>query len=98
MIFPQKVIMDFQCLHTCYYTTNQLIGGISSMNRDELIAYIQSIIDERYQGFQVGFAQHHGVSAAYINDVLRGRREPGLKILDAIGVEKVVTYRKSDSA
>jgi hypothetical protein len=67
------------------------------MNKDELIAYIHSIINERYQGSQIGFAQDHDISAAYVNDALRGRRDPGQKILEAVGVERVVTYRKTDS-
>jgi hypothetical protein len=66
------------------------------MNKDKLIAYIQSIIDKQYGGLQAGFAQDNDMSAAYVNDVLRGRREPGQKILNAVGVEKVVTYRKID--
>jgi hypothetical protein len=63
------------------------------MNKQELIAYIQSVIDTKYAGLQLGFAQDKNLSAAYVNDVLRGRREPGQKILDAVGVEKVVSYR-----
>lgn len=63
------------------------------MDKQELIAYIKSIIDSKYSGLQVGFAQDHGLSAAYVNDVLRGRREPGKKILDAVGVERITTYK-----
>lgn len=63
------------------------------MNKEELIAYIQSVIDSKYAGLQLGFAQDNDLSAAYVNDVLRGRREPGQKILDALGIEKVVSYR-----
>lgn len=63
------------------------------MNRDEVISYIQSVIDSKYQGIQIAFAEENGISAAYVNDVLRGRREPGKKILDAIGVERITAYR-----
>ena len=45
-------------------------------------------------GGQAAWAKAHGVSAAYVNDVLRERREPGKSILDALGLEKVVTYRE----
>lgn len=45
-------------------------------------------------GSQKAFAARHGISPAYINDVLQGRREPGEKILAAIGFERVVTYRR----
>ena len=39
-----------------------------------------------------------GVSIIYLNDVAKGRKEAGKLILDAIGVEKVVTYRKKRNA
>lgn len=39
-------------------------------------------------------AKDLGVSPAYLSDAIRGNREPGPKILDAIGLEKVVTYRR----
>lgn len=42
---------------------------------------------------QAAWARSKGVSAAYVNDVLKGRRDPGPKILDALGFERVVTYR-----
>lgn len=45
-------------------------------------------------GGQAAWAVAHAVSAAYVSDVLQGRREPGRKILDALGVERVVGYRK----
>ncbi len=45
-------------------------------------------------GGQLAFSQVSGVSAQYVNDVLNGRKEPGRKILDAIGLERVVTHRK----
>jgi transcriptional regulator with XRE-family HTH domain len=64
------------------------------MDRDELIAYIRLMINDRHGGLQSDFAQKNNISSAYVNDVLRGRREPEQKVLDAIGVEKVVTYQK----
>ncbi len=63
------------------------------MNKDELISYIQSVISSRYAGLQTAFAQDNDLSAAYVNDVLRGRREPGKKILDAVGVERITVYK-----
>lgn len=87
------VELKLQGFHRCYYTINKLIDGISSMNKEELIAHIQSVIDSRYAGLQSAFAQDNGLSAAYVNDVLRSRREPGKKILDAVGAERVTIYR-----
>lgn len=45
-------------------------------------------------GSQRSFADQHKISLQYVNDVLRGRREPGQKILDALGIERVVNYRE----
>lgn len=43
---------------------------------------------------QAEWARKHGVSPAYVSDVLAGRREPGKLVLDALGLERVITYRK----
>lgn len=45
-------------------------------------------------GSQKAFAELHGLSTAYINDVMRGRRDFGPAILAALGIERVVTYRE----
>lgn len=44
------------------------------------------------------WAEAHKLSPAYVSDVLNRRREPGKKILTALGVEKVVSYRKVRAA
>lgn len=46
-------------------------------------------------GGQKAWAHQHRTSQSYVCDVLGGRREPGKAILDALGLEKVVTYRAS---
>ena len=43
-------------------------------------------------GTQTAFAKQHGVSLAYVNDVLQGRRKAGKKILTALGLRPVVSY------
>lgn len=45
-------------------------------------------------GSQTAAAQHLGVSLAYLNDVIRGKREPGEKLLTPIGIQKVVIYQE----
>lgn len=45
-------------------------------------------------GSQRAFARQHRLSEQYLSDVLRGRREMGQGILDALGVERVVAYRE----
>lgn len=37
------------------------------------------------------------ISTAYLSDVLKGRRDPGKKILDVLGMEAVILYRKTAS-
>lgn len=49
-------------------------------------------------GSQQAWAQEHGVSPQYVGDVLLGRREPGDKILDGLGLRKIVTYEQMASA
>lgn len=49
-------------------------------------------------GTQTAFAKQHQISIAYVNDVLQGRREPGDKILVALGLEKAVTYKRKAKA
>jgi hypothetical protein len=44
-------------------------------------------------GSQAKWCDAQGISTAYVSDVLNGRREPGKKILDALGYEAVAVYR-----
>lgn len=46
----------------------------------------------RLGGQQQDFARLHGISNAYICDVLKRRREPGAKVLDALYLVKDVRY------
>ena len=48
-------------------------------------------------GSQKLWADAQGISAAYVSDVVQGRKEPGAKILDALDLEVVVTYRRKRS-
>jgi len=66
------------------------------MNTESLISYIKTVIADRCDGSQQRFAKENGFSPAYLSDVLTGRREPGKKILEAVGVERVTLYKKID--
>jgi transcriptional regulator with XRE-family HTH domain len=44
-------------------------------------------------GLAQDWAREIGVSPQYVSDVLRGHREPGQKILDALGLVVVTDYR-----
>lgn len=45
-------------------------------------------------GGQRTWAAAVSISPPHVNDVLHGRREPGPAICRALGVERVVTYRR----
>ncbi len=58
----------------------------------ELSAYIKDALREFPT--QKAFADHLDISQQYLGDILRGDRDPGEKVIKALGFEKVVTYRK----
>lgn len=47
---------------------------------------------------QAQVAKDLGISPQYLNDVLNERREPGKKILQALGLERLVVYVKSNGS
>ena len=49
-------------------------------------------------GGQQAWARAHGISPAYVCDVLNARRAPGTKILRALGWIRLVTYQRSNHA
>lgn len=53
------------------------------------------ILSDRLADYPSGrqWAIAHGLSEAYLSDVRSGRRIPGRKILQAIGVARVEAYR-----
>ncbi len=63
------------------------------MTLDEVLALLAKQCERA--GSQVAWAKANGVSGAYVSDVLARRREPGESILAALGLERVVTYRKA---
>jgi transcriptional regulator with XRE-family HTH domain len=66
------------------------------MNKSEVLKLIRQAVHDA--GSQTAFARQCGVTTQYINDLLRGRRDPGAKILDALGIEKtvIVSYRTKE--
>jgi transcriptional regulator with XRE-family HTH domain len=42
------------------------------------------------------FAKACGVSDGFLSDILRGRRDVSVKILDHIGIKRVVVYRPKE--
>lgn len=49
-------------------------------------------------GGQTEWARRAGLSAAYVSDVLNARRDPGPKMLKALGYARRVTYHRSNAA
>ncbi len=44
-------------------------------------------------GGQSAWARRNGVDRSYLNQVLRGHKEPGAMIISALNLERVVMYR-----
>lgn len=66
---------------------------IRPMTYDQLLHLIRRGIAKA--GSQKAYAGKLGVSTAYLNDVLHGRRDPGEAILRPLGLERhITTYRK----
>lgn len=61
------------------------------MTKDGLISLLRRKVEQC--GTQSKAAAGMNVSAQYLNDVLTGKREPGIGILNALGLERVVTYK-----
>jgi hypothetical protein len=61
-------------------------------------AQIRSLLKERISALeghrQQTLAAEIGVSRSFLSDVLNERREPTGKVLEYLGFERVVTYRR----
>ena len=67
--------------------------GATTMNTKQLFRYIQ----KQHSGLtQAQTARALCVAPQYLNDVLRGRREPGDRLLQALGLRKIVSYGPMD--
>jgi transcriptional regulator with XRE-family HTH domain len=54
-----------------------------------------TILRQRINGrTQSAVAKELGIMPSYLSDVLKGRREPGPQVLDALGLERVISYRQ----
>lgn len=49
-------------------------------------------------GGQCRWAEKNGVSAAYVNDAIYGRRDIGPKISSALGYKRVIMYEHATAA
>lgn len=62
------------------------------MTADEFVQYLQKLVDQA--GSQNALATRLGISLPYLNDILRRRREPGPKVLEPLGFQRIVTYER----
>jgi hypothetical protein len=62
------------------------------MDIDQLKALLGNRCDQA--GSQRAWASQNDISPAHVNDVLKGHRGPGAKILKALGLIKRVDYQK----
>lgn len=62
------------------------------MNTEQVRLLLRQQIDK--EDSAAAWATKHKMSRVYVSDVLAGRREPGDKILEALGLVKIVLYRR----
>lgn len=62
------------------------------LNEQDMMERLRAAI--RAAGTQKAFADTHKLSQQYVSDVLNGRRGASKKILDALALEQVVSYRE----
>ena len=62
----------------------------STLNRDDVIALIKKLIEQ--EGTQTAAAAKMGIVPPYVNDLLKGKRDPGPEVLGFFGLEKKIVY------
>lgn len=61
------------------------------MDKTEFVKYLKEQVE--IIGTQREAAKAWGISYQFLNDLLRGRRDPSPAILNALGMKKVVDYK-----
>jgi hypothetical protein len=64
------------------------------LTETQVIERLRAAVDAT--GGQKAFARAHNFTPAYVHDVLHGRRAPADRILEALGLERVVIYREKE--
>lgn len=57
------------------------------------ILEVTTMLRNQVNGNQAAWAKSHKISLGYVNDVINGRRLPGDKITQAMGLEKAMLWR-----
>jgi predicted transcriptional regulator len=70
---------------------NPLFCVEDKMTADE----VRDMLRERINlgSSQKELAKKFGISASYLNDILTGARQPGVSVLDALGLRRVTDYQ-----
>lgn len=55
---------------------------------------VRTMLKKACEPLQSVWAKEHGCAPSYVSDVLNGRRDPSPAILSALGLERVVSYRR----
>lgn len=61
------------------------------MDKTEFVAHLKKQVE--IIGSQKEAAEAWGISTQFLNDLLRGRRDPSPAILNALGMKKEVDYK-----
>lgn len=64
------------------------------LTADDVRAVVDSMLTTRTQK---ELAEDLGVSLSYLNDYLHFRRDPGAKLLEGLGIRKVVMYEHCEA-
>jgi len=62
------------------------------LTETEVIDRLRTLLDDKTN--QTSLAMMIGVTPQFITSVLRGRRPPSQKVLNLLGLERVVLYRE----
>ena len=74
-----------------------LMGAPARPAQDvDALARLEAAIAQ--DGSAAAWAARVGISAAYVSDVRRGLRQPGPSVLQALGLQRVVSYREDGGA
>jgi hypothetical protein len=64
------------------------------MTPEEFLTYLRQ--QAQAHGSQKALAAHLRINPAWLSDILRGRRDPGQKLLEALGFRRVVSYERKE--
>jgi transcriptional regulator with XRE-family HTH domain len=61
------------------------------MTQKQLMRKLELVVE--CEGTQRAAAEKLGITQSYLSDILNGRRDPGEKLLTALGLERETRYR-----